>query len=102
MVGTFVQPLPIEVIRSVATAGRVPMPVVFAIGAEANVFDQAIEGAETSAWTWAEELPGTGIPDGNPPSGIAAGYVFFDICALALAPTVLALAIRARNLSPWR
>ena len=28
--------------------------------------------------------------NGNPPSGAAAGYVLFDIVALALAPVVLA------------
>ena len=26
------------------------------------------------------------MPQGNPPSGVAAGYVWFDIVALALAP----------------
>ena len=31
-----------------------------------------------------------GIPDGNPPSGIAGVYVMFDIAALAMAPAVLA------------
>src|SRR5262249_48546704 len=40
-------------------------------------------------WRWAEEIPGLGVPDGNPPSGAASGYVFFDIAALALAPWLL-------------
>ena len=39
-----------------------------------------------------ETIPGTGVANGNPPSGVAAGYVFFDIVALALAPAVLAFA----------
>ena len=26
--------------------------------------------------------PGSGIPDGNPPSGVASGYVWFDVTAL--------------------
>lgn len=47
-------------------------------------------GTWIGTWTWAETLPGTGIPDGNPPSGIAAGYVLFDIAALAFAPALLA------------
>jgi hypothetical protein len=38
----------------------------------------------------AEELPGLGIPDGNPPSGVAAGYVWFDVMALLFAPRLLA------------
>ena len=31
-------------------------------------------------------LPGLGIPDGNPPSGVASGYVWFDVMALLVAP----------------
>ena len=55
-------------------------------------------GTWIGTWTWAETLPGTGIPDGNPPSGIAAGYVLFDIAALTFAPALLAgvLWIRSR------
>jgi hypothetical protein len=48
-----------------------------------------IYGTWIGTWTWAEEIPGLGIGDGNPPSGAASGYVFFDIAALALAPWVL-------------
>jgi hypothetical protein len=33
--------------------------------------------------------PGLGIPDGNPPSGVASGYVWFDVMALLVAPVVL-------------
>lgn len=49
-----------------------------------------IYGTWIGTWEWAAEIPGVGIPDGNPPSGAASGYVFFDICALALAPSLLA------------
>jgi hypothetical protein len=31
-----------------------------------------------------------GIPNGNPPSGVASGYVWFDVMALLLAPRLLA------------
>ncbi|MEW6581637.1 MAG: hypothetical protein AB1416_02620 [Actinomycetota bacterium] len=48
-----------------------------------------IYGTAIGTWRWAEEVPGVGIPDGNPPSGAASGYVLFDICALALAPVLL-------------
>jgi hypothetical protein len=51
-------------------------------------------GTALGTWTWAETAPGTPISQGNPPSGIAAGYVVFDIVALALAPTVLTLIAR--------
>jgi hypothetical protein len=33
-----------------------------------------------------------GIPDGNPPSGVASGYVWFDVMALLVAPALVALA----------
>ncbi|MGE0025665.1 MAG: hypothetical protein AB7O78_01495 [Thermoleophilia bacterium] len=48
-----------------------------------------IYGTAIGTWRWAEEIPGLGVPDGNPPSGAASGYVFFDIAALALAPWLL-------------
>lgn len=43
-------------------------------------------GVAMGTWAWQPVIPGTGIPNGNPPSGIASGYVFFDICAIAMAP----------------
>ena len=30
---------------------------------------------------WAGAVPGLGIPRGNPPSGVASGYVLFDVAA---------------------
>jgi hypothetical protein len=64
-------------------------------------------GTWIGTWTWAEEVPGLGIKDGNPPSGVASGYVFFDIAALALAPYVLTTTRRWRGrgerlLGRWR
>lgn len=47
-------------------------------------------GTLVGTWMWYEYIPGLGIMNGNPPSGAAAGYVLFDIAALALAPSVLA------------
>jgi hypothetical protein len=46
-------------------------------------------GTAIGTWRWAEELPGLGIPQGNPPSGVAAGYVWFDVMALLFAPRLL-------------
>src|SRR6266511_1149004 len=51
-------------------------------------------GTAIGTWRWAAELPGLGIPDGNPPSGVASGYVWFDVMALLLAPRLLALKAR--------
>jgi hypothetical protein len=58
-----------------------------------------IYGTAIGTWHWAAQVPGLGVPDGNPPSGAASGYVFFDIAALALAPGLLALAARLRGAS---
>ena len=46
-------------------------------------------GTAIGTWRWAATLPGLGIPDGNPPSGVASGYVWFDVMALVLAPCLL-------------
>jgi hypothetical protein len=51
-------------------------------------------GTAIGTWRWAEQLPGLGIPDGNPPSGVAAGYVWFDVMALLFASRLLAAAQR--------
>jgi hypothetical protein len=59
-----------------------------------------IYGTAMGTWTWAAEVPGLGVSDGNPPSGAASGYVFFDIAALALAPAVLAAAAWVMALRP--
>jgi hypothetical protein len=53
-------------------------------------------GTAVGTWQWREAIPGLGIPDGNPPSGAASGYVLFDIAALTLAPRLLAALSGAR------
>jgi hypothetical protein len=55
-------------------------------------------GTAIGTWRWAPALPGLGIPDGNPPSGVASGYVWFDVMALLVAPRLLAALSRARPL----
>jgi hypothetical protein len=86
-----------------AGALGVPLLLVFlwrsrARAAYAGVFlvVAALElyGTAIGTWRWAQELPGLGIPDGNPPSGVASRYVWFDVMALLLAPRILALADR--------
>jgi hypothetical protein len=74
--------------------GRAPATYagVFAVVAALELYGTAL-----GTWRWAEVAPGTSITQGNPPSGIASGYVFFDIAALALAPVALALTRRARR-----
>ena len=55
-------------------------------------------GTSIGTWRWATKLPGLGIPDGNPPSGVASGYVWFDVMALLVAPWLVAgtRTVRAR------
>jgi hypothetical protein len=83
-----------------AGALGVPLLLVFlwrsrARAAYAGVFlvVAALElyGTAVGTWRWAEKLPGLGIPDGNPPSGVASGYVWFDVMALLFAPRLLGL-----------
>jgi len=57
-------------------------------------------GTAIGTWRWTEALPGLGIPDGNPPSGAASGYVCFDVAALLLAPRLLALRTRLPAAAP--
>jgi hypothetical protein len=57
-------------------------------------------GTSIGTWRWAAELPGLGIPDGNPPSGVASGYVWFDVMALLVAPLIVK-AGRTLRTGPW-
>jgi hypothetical protein len=57
-------------------------------------------GTAIGTWRWAPALPGLGIPNGNPPSGVASGYVWFDVMALLLAPRLLAVAARRFRTRP--
>jgi hypothetical protein len=84
--------------RDVAGALLVPMLLLFlwrgrnrAIYAGVFLVVAALElyGTAIGTWRWAEKLPGLGVPDGNPPSGVASGYVWFDVMALLTAPVAL-------------
>ena len=39
-------------------------------------------GTAVGTWTWQPSVPGLGLSQGNPPSGVASGYVVFDVLAL--------------------
>jgi hypothetical protein len=93
--------------RDVAGAIGVPLLLLFlwrsrnrALYASVFLVVASLElyGTAIGTWRWAPSLPGLGIPDGNPPSGVAAGYVWFDVMALLVAPTLVASTrmIRAR------
>jgi hypothetical protein len=73
--------------------GRVPgiYAGVFLVVAWLELYGTAI-----GTWRWAAEIPGTSVSLGNPPSGVASGYVWFDIVALAAAPWLIRAAARIR------
>jgi hypothetical protein len=86
--------------RDVAGAIGVPLLLLFlwrgrnrAIYAGVFLVVASLElyGTAIGTWRWERELPGLGIQDGNPPSGVASGYVWFDVMALLTAPMILAL-----------
>jgi hypothetical protein len=103
--------LGLTVLPRLDVAGALCLPLLLAFlwrsrarAAYAGVFVvvAALElyGTAIGTWRWAQELPGLGIPDGNPPSGVAAGYVWFDVMALLFAPSLLAAVQRTWPL--WR
>jgi len=47
-------------------------------------------GTSLGTWTWQHSDPTGLVSIGNPPSGIAGGYAFFDAAALLVAPRLLA------------
>jgi hypothetical protein len=57
-----------------------------------------VYGTSVGAWSWAATVPGTVMPAGNPPSGIAGIYVLFDVAAIAAAPALLLAVTRLRHL----
>ena len=91
--------------RDVAGAVGVPLLLLFlwrsrsrAVYASVFLIVAALElyGTAIGTWRWEKTLPGLGIPDGNPPSGVASGYVWFDVMALLVAPMICA-ALRGLN-----
>ena len=65
------------------------------VGAFAVVTYLEIVGTWVGAWTWATTDPTGLVAIGNPPSGAAGGYGWFDLVAISAAPTILALSQRA-------
>jgi len=59
-----------------------------------------IYGTAIGSWSWVQIVPGTPLPSGNPPSGIAGAYVLFDIAAIALAPRLIGWFGALRRLRP--
>jgi hypothetical protein len=58
-------------------------------------------GTAIGTWRWEAIVPGLGLSQGNPPSGVASGYVMFDICALLLTAQLVRIG-RLRRLQSMR
>jgi len=71
-------------------------PLVYA-GAFLVVSYLELLGTHLGAWTWAHHDPSGLIAVGNPPSGAAGGYCFFDAAALALVPRLSPVLQRLRG-----
>lgn len=50
-----------------------------------------IVGTGTGVWYWVIIDPASGLPQGNPPSGVAAYYCMVDAVAIAIAPKLMKL-----------
>ncbi len=59
------------------------------VGAFVVVTYLELLGTGLGTWEWAERSPWDLVPMGNPPSGAAGGYGWFDLAALLLAPVLL-------------
>lgn len=61
-----------------------------------------IVGTSAGTWAWAEIDPASKLPQGNPPSGVAAWYCLVDAVAIAGAAPVLQLYNRANEYLRYR
>jgi hypothetical protein len=105
--------LGLTVLPRTDAAGAIGVPLLLAFlwrsrarAAYAGVFlvvaGLELYGTAIGTWRWAPALPGLGVPDGNPPSGVASGYVWFDVMALLLAPRLLSLRTPATAIAATR
>jgi hypothetical protein len=73
------------------------------VGAFAVVTYLELLGTELNTWVWQETDPVLGvISQGNPPSGAAGGYGWFDLYATLLAPKLIQFWVRIPRVSAWR
>jgi hypothetical protein len=68
------------------------------VGAFVVVSYLELAGTHLGTWAWAAHDPVLGVVgQGNPPSGAAGGYGWFDLYALLLAPRLLVAVRRSRS-----
>ena len=59
-------------------------------------------GTALGTWTWQSTVPGLPLSQGNPPSGVASGYIVFDVLALALVAGLVGAAAALQSMSARR
>jgi hypothetical protein len=93
--------LPTDVAGAIGCAFLVVVLVGARVPVYAGVFlvVAALElyGTALGTWTWTSTVPGLGLSQGNPPSGVASGYVVFDLLALALAARLRTVRLPVRR-----
>ena len=67
------------------------------VGAFVVVSYLELVGTELRTWVWQTHDPILGVSIGNPPSGAAGGYGWFDLAGLLVAPYLLVLFSRSRR-----
>jgi hypothetical protein len=67
------------------------------VGAFAAVSYLELLGTRLGTWTWSEHDPTGLVSIGNPPSGAAGGYGWFDLAGLLVAPLLVATVSRLRR-----
>jgi hypothetical protein len=70
------------------------------VGAFLVVTYLELVGTSVGTWTWAPYDPTGLVAMGNPPSGAAGGYGWFDLAAIAAAPALLRLVTSVRDRLP--
>ena len=69
------------------------------VGAAVVVTWLELAGTHLGTWAWQAHDPILGVTVGNPPSGAAGGYGWFDLAGLLLAPLIVAGVSRRRRRS---
>ncbi|NHC45687.1 hypothetical protein [Motilibacter aurantiacus] len=72
------------------------------VGAFVVVTYLEVLGTALHVWAWQPYDPTGLVPIGNPPSGAAGGYGWFDLAAVLGAPALLRAVRRARSRLLWR
>jgi hypothetical protein len=73
------------------------------VGAFVVVTFLELLGTALGTWTWQPWDPTGHIPIGNPPSGAAGGYGWFDLAAVLATPVLLrGIPVVRRAASSWR